>query len=127
MNYTFHWAPAVKALPQLLWGALATLEIAVLSMALGVTLAIMLALFSSSNSRLLRAISSIWVEIARNTPALFQVYMVYFGLGSIGLRHYDVQLVGGAAIHNRSIAELVTGEGKTLVSTLPAYLNALQG
>ncbi len=42
-------------------------------------------------------------------------------------RHYDVQLVGGAAIHNRSIAEMETGEGKTLVATLPAFLNALQG
>ncbi|MFO0954230.1 MAG: hypothetical protein U0835_24345 [Isosphaeraceae bacterium] len=42
-------------------------------------------------------------------------------------RHYDVQLVGGAAIHFRCIAEMETGEGKTLVATLPAYLNALQG
>jgi len=42
-------------------------------------------------------------------------------------RHYDVQLVGGAAIHHRCIAEMETGEGKTLVATLPAYLNALQG
>ena len=42
-------------------------------------------------------------------------------------RHYDVQLIGGVAIHSRSIAEMETGEGKTLVATLPAYLNALQG
>ena len=46
---------------------------------------------------------------------------------TIKQRHYDVQLVGGAAIHNRCIAEMETGEGKTLVATLPAYLNALQG
>jgi preprotein translocase subunit SecA len=46
---------------------------------------------------------------------------------TIGQRHYDVQLVGGAAIHFRSIAEMETGEGKTLVATLPAYLNALPG
>src|SRR5262245_27311727 len=45
---------------------------------------------------------------------------------TIKQRHYDVQLVGGAAIHFRSIAEMETGEGKTLVATLPAYLNALQ-
>ncbi len=44
---------------------------------------------------------------------------------TIKQRHYDVQLVGGAAIHHRSIAEMETGEGKTLVATLPAYLNAL--
>ncbi len=46
---------------------------------------------------------------------------------TIKQRHYDVQLVGGAAIHYRSIAEMETGEGKTLVATLPAFLNALQG
>ena len=45
----------------------------------------------------------------------------------IGLRHYDVQLIGGVVLHRGSIAEMVTGEGKTLVATLPAYLNALTG
>src|SRR3989344_3720631 len=46
---------------------------------------------------------------------------------SIGLRHYDVQLMGGAVLHQGKIAEMKTGEGKTLVATLPAYLNALEG
>jgi preprotein translocase subunit SecA len=46
---------------------------------------------------------------------------------TIKQRHYDVQLIGGCAIHNKCIAEMETGEGKTLVATLPAYLNALQG
>ena len=41
--------------------------------------------------------------------------------------HYDVQLIGGVVLHNGKIAEMATGEGKTLVSTLPAYLNALSG
>jgi len=45
----------------------------------------------------------------------------------IGQRHYDVQLVGGAALHFGMVAEMKTGEGKTLVSTLPAYLNGLSG
>ena len=44
---------------------------------------------------------------------------------TLGLRHYDVQLVGGIAMHGGSIAEMATGEGKTLVATLSAYLNAL--
>jgi len=44
---------------------------------------------------------------------------------TLGQRHYDVQLMGGAALHRGNIAEMRTGEGKTLVSTLPAYLNAL--
>ncbi|WP_082775017.1 preprotein translocase subunit SecA [Pseudoclavibacter helvolus] len=45
----------------------------------------------------------------------------------LGLRHYDVQLMGGAALHLGNIAEMKTGEGKTLVATLPAYLNAIAG
>ena len=45
----------------------------------------------------------------------------------IGLRHYDVQMMGGIVLHRGNIAEMVTGEGKTLVATLPAYLNALEG
>ncbi|MGA8118116.1 MAG: preprotein translocase subunit SecA [Actinocatenispora sp.] len=45
----------------------------------------------------------------------------------LGKRHYDVQIMGGAALHFGNIAEMKTGEGKTLVSTLPAYLNALSG
>ena len=46
---------------------------------------------------------------------------------TLGLRHFDVQLMGGAALHWGNIAEMKTGEGKTLVATLPAYLNALDG
>ena len=48
-------------------------------------------------------------------------------LRTLGQRHYDVQIMGGAALHLGNIAEMKTGEGKTLVSTLPAYLNALSG
>ena len=46
---------------------------------------------------------------------------------SLGLRHFDVQLVGGMVLNQGNIAEMLTGEGKTLVATLPAYLNALSG
>jgi preprotein translocase subunit SecA len=46
---------------------------------------------------------------------------------TLGQRHYDVQIMGGAALHLGNIAEMRTGEGKTLVSTLPVYLNALSG
>ncbi len=46
---------------------------------------------------------------------------------TLGKRHYDVQLIGGIALHNGRIAEMKTGEGKTLVGTLPVYLNALLG
>ncbi|HKN77936.1 MAG TPA: preprotein translocase subunit SecA, partial [Lysobacter sp.] len=45
----------------------------------------------------------------------------------LGMRHYDVQLIGGMVLHLGKIAEMRTGEGKTLVATLPTYLNALEG
>jgi preprotein translocase subunit SecA len=45
----------------------------------------------------------------------------------LGMRHFDVQLIGGIALHQGTIAEMKTGEGKTLMSTLPAYLNAISG
>src|SRR5678810_426947 len=46
---------------------------------------------------------------------------------TLRMRHFDVQMVGGMVLHNGKIAEMKTGEGKTLVATLPAYLNALSG
>ena len=46
---------------------------------------------------------------------------------STGMRHFDVQMIGGIVLHQGKIAEMRTGEGKTLVATLPAYLNALTG
>ena len=46
---------------------------------------------------------------------------------TLGQRHFDVQLMGGAALHQGNVAEMKTGEGKTLVATLPSYLNALTG
>ena len=49
------------------------------------------------------------------------------GKRTLSMRHFDVQLIGGMALHNGKIAEMRTGEGKTLVATLPAYLNALAG
>src|SRR5271166_3635498 len=49
------------------------------------------------------------------------------GKRALKMRHYDVQLIGGMVLHRGSIAEMRTGEGKTLVATLPCYLNALEG
>ncbi len=49
------------------------------------------------------------------------------GRRTLGMRHFDVQLIGGIVLHQGKIAEMKTGEGKTLVATLPAYLNALEG
>ena len=46
---------------------------------------------------------------------------------TLGMRHFDVQLMGGQALHEGRVAEMKTGEGKTLVATLPVYLNAIAG
>ncbi len=49
------------------------------------------------------------------------------GMRAVGMRHFDVQMIGGIILHSGKIAEMKTGEGKTLVATLPCYLNALAG
>lgn len=84
-SYRFQWNQALARLPEMLEGALVTIEIALLSMLIGIALAVVLTGFRLSGNRLLSAIAATWVEIARNTPALFQIYMAHFGLGSFGL------------------------------------------
>lgn len=84
-GYTFQWKQAFARLPQMLDGAVVTVEIALASMVLGIALAIVLTGFRLSASRILRAIAATWVEIARNTPALFQIYMAHFGVASFGI------------------------------------------
>jgi preprotein translocase subunit SecA len=62
-------------------------------------------------------------------PALIPAFALVREAGrrTLGMRHFDVQLIGGITLHQGKIAEMKTGEGKTLVATLPAYLNALTG
>jgi His/Glu/Gln/Arg/opine family amino acid ABC transporter permease subunit len=85
LDYTFHWRPVWQALPQMLHGALVSLEIAALSMVVGTCIAVFLALSKRSSNQFLIGFSNLWIGTARNTPALFQIYMVYFGLGSLGI------------------------------------------
>jgi polar amino acid transport system permease protein len=110
-NYTFHWRPALNALPQMLEGAVVTLQIAVLSMIIGIAIGVVLAVMQGSRFRVFRAIASAWVEVARNTPALFQIYMAYFGLGQLGI-HLDsfVALLAGITFNNAGyLAETFRG------------------
>ena len=88
MNYTFQWGAVWKVWPELAHGALVTIELTILSMVFGLVAGALLALARTSGSRALRAASLTWVEIARNTPALLQVYLAYFGLGAFGI-HLD--------------------------------------
>ena len=65
-------------------------------------------------------------DIERILPEAFAIVREA-SIRTLGLRHYDVQMIGGITLHQGKIAEMKTGEGKTLVSTLPAYLNAISG
>lgn len=95
-DYNFHWRPVMKSLPDLLEAALLTLQIAVLAMMLGIIIGLCLALIRLHMRSPLRWIASTWVELARNTPALFQLFFFGFGLGAFGLHlsPYMIVLTG---------------------------------
>ncbi|RDJ16870.1 amino acid ABC transporter permease [Rhizobium grahamii] len=118
-NYTFHWNQALKALPQMLDGALVTLQIALLSMIIGLACALALTLFRLSGNRILAGFATGWVEIARNTPALFQIYMAHFGLGNFGihLTPFTALLVGIAFNNAGYLAENFRGALKAIPET----------
>ncbi|MBD9374723.1 amino acid ABC transporter permease [Rhizobium sp. ARZ01] len=118
-SYTFHWNQALRALPQMLDGALVTLQIALLSMAIGLAIAIALTLFRLSGNRILSGFATAWVEIARNTPALFQIYMAHFGLGNFGihLSPFTSLLVGIAFNNAGYLAENFRGALKAIPDT----------
>ncbi|MFN3403296.1 MAG: preprotein translocase subunit SecA [Cytophagaceae bacterium] len=67
------------------------------------------------------------IEISGNTAVWKNKWMAAGNEVTWDMLHYDVQIIGGAVLHQGKIAEMATGEGKTLVATLPAYLNALAG
>jgi hydroxyproline transport system permease protein len=85
MDYEFHWGTVFQKMPEMLQGAFVTLHVSVLSMLIGIVIAILLAIVKMNNSKPFCYVATVWVEIARNTPALFQIYMAYFGLGAFGI------------------------------------------
>lgn len=101
IQYSFHWHQALAAVPDMLKGCQVSMELTVLSMAIGVPLALTLAAVRHTRTPGLAQLANTWVSIARNTPALFQVYFLYFGLGA-----FDIQvsswaaLLGGVAFNN---------------------------
>ncbi|GGY07983.1 ABC transporter permease [Litchfieldella qijiaojingensis] len=96
MDYNFHWRPVFRALPDLFEAALITLEISTLSILLGIVLGMVLAISKMKGPWPLRALAIGWIEIARNTPALFQLFFFGFGLGAFGLHlsPYMIVLIG---------------------------------
>lgn len=85
MDYQFLWRPVFKALPELVDAALLTMQVSVVSMIIGLSIGLLLSFGRRSKNILLRWPSTIWVEIARNTPVLFQIFFFYWGLGEFGI------------------------------------------
>ncbi len=84
-GYTFYWPLVWDDMPHLLAGAWVTIQITLLSVALGTILALPMAVARRKGYGALCRIATVWVELSRNTPTLFQVYMMYFGLGALGI------------------------------------------
>lgn len=118
-DYTFRWNTALKALPDMLAGSWVTVETAALSMLFGILIALGLTAMRAARNRLLRAFSSTWVSIARNTPALFQIYILYFGLGAFGLHISSwIALLAGVTFNNAGyLAENFRGGLKAIPDT----------
>lgn len=118
-NYSFHWRTAFKALPDMLAGAWVTLETAALSMILGVLIALLLTVMRQTKNPVLSGFANTWVSIARNTPSLFQIYILYFGLGSFGLHVSSwVALLAGITFNNAGyLAENFRGGLKAVPDT----------
>lgn len=85
MEYTFHWRPVIRKLPDLLEAGLLTLEVAVEAMLIGILLGLALAMVRMSGRRSITWFATSWIEIARNTPALLQLFFFGFGLGAYGI------------------------------------------
>jgi len=96
-DYNFHWRPVLKSLPDLIEAAFLTLQVAVISMVLGIAIGLCLALIRMHLKGPLRWFASTWVELARNTPALFQLFFFGFGLGAFGL-HLSPYIIVLAAL-----------------------------
>lgn len=95
-DYNFHWRPVMKNLPDLIDAAFLTLQVAILAMFFGVLIGLCLALIRLHMRGPMYWFASTWVEVARNTPALFQLFFFGFGLGAFGLHlsPYLIVLVG---------------------------------
>ncbi|OEC34116.1 polar amino acid transport system permease protein [Pseudomonas cuatrocienegasensis] len=118
-DYTFQWRQAFKALPDMLGGAWVTFETAALSMIFGVLIALALTVMREVKNPLARGFANTWVSIARNTPSLFQIYILYFGLGSLGLHVSSwIALLAGITFNNAGyLAENFRGGLKAVPDT----------
>lgn len=111
MEYSFHWKPVIRALPDLIDAALVTLEVSVLSIAIGIIIGLALFSIRDSKVKVLSYFAKSWISLARNTPALFQLFFFGFGLGAFGL-HLSPYLIvlAGLSFNNAGyLAEIFRG------------------
>ncbi|KQW72434.1 amino acid ABC transporter permease [Ensifer sp. Root127] len=100
-KYRFQWRQVYNHLPTMLDGAWVSFYTALLSMAVGIVIALTLLAMRRSQSRPLKAIAGTWVSIARNTPSLLQIYFLYFGLGACGINVSSwAALLAGVTFNN---------------------------
>ena len=110
-EYTFQWRVVWKHWPELVQGGILTLQITVLSIVLGLAIAAVLATFQDSRNPIARGVAATWIPLARNTPALLQIYMAYFGLGAFGIHLSPYAAVLGAITFNNAgyLTEILRG------------------
>lgn len=110
-GYTFYWPIVWDALPQLLAGAWVSLQLAILSLVIGTLIAMPMAVARQSEHGIGYRLATAWVELSRNTPVLFQVYMTYFGLGALGVNISSYASVLAAISFNNAgyLAEIFRG------------------
>lgn len=110
-DYRFQWRVVWKHWPDLLDAALLTLQITVLSVVFGLLIALVLSVWRRSENRALWWFTATWVALARNTPALLQIYLFYFGLGAFGIHLSPYTAVLAAITFNNAgyLAEILRG------------------
>ena len=110
-DYTYQWRVVWKHWPELLDAGLLTIQLTILSIIIGLAIASVLAVFQDSKHPVATRVSSTWVALARNTPALLQIYMAYFGLGAFGIHLSPYTAVLGAVAFNNAgyLVEILRG------------------
>jgi len=126
LDYRLQWRVVFKHWPELLDAAFLTLELTVLSVALGLMIGLVLSVWRRSDNRLLWWFTATWVALARNTPALLQIYLFYFGLGAVSIHMSSYAAVLAAITFNNAgyLTEILRG-GMDAIS--PAQRNAAIG
>jgi hydroxyproline transport system permease protein len=110
-GYQFYWPIVWNALPELLAGVWVTVQLTALSFALGTLIAMPMAVARQNGGGAAYRFSTAWVELSRNTPVIFQIYMIYFGLGAFHINIPSYAAVLAAITFNNAgyMAEIFRG------------------